>query len=85
MPVLYPLMLSEKNKMKKRSVIIAGRHSTSITLETEFMDELINIAKQKQKTINDLVTEIDNNRHTNNLSSAIRVYILNYIKKQNND
>lgn len=71
--------------MKKRSVIIAGRHSTSITLETEFMDELINIAKQKQKTINDLVTEIDNNRHTNNLSSAIRVYILNYIKKQNND
>jgi len=78
-------MLSEKNKMKKRSVIIAGRHSTSITLETEFMDELIDIAKQKQKTINDLVTEIDNNRHTNNLSSAIRVYILNYIKKQNND
>lgn len=68
--------------MKKRSVVIAGRHNTSITLEDEFMEELILIAQKEQKTINDLITEIDSNRITTNLSSAVRIYILNYIKKE---
>lgn len=68
--------------MKKRSVVIAGRHNTSITLEDEFMEELILIAQKEQKTINDLITEIDRNRITTNLSSAVRIYILNYIKKE---
>jgi len=66
--------------MLKRSVIIAGRHNTSITLEEEFMRELENIAKQQQTTINKLVTEIDSQRGEANLSSAIRVYILKYLK-----
>jgi predicted DNA-binding ribbon-helix-helix protein len=68
--------------MKKRSVVIAGRHNTSITLEDEFMEELILIAQKEQKTINDLITEIDSNRITTNLSSAVRIYILNYVKKE---
>ncbi|MBQ8465016.1 MAG: ribbon-helix-helix domain-containing protein [Alphaproteobacteria bacterium] len=67
--------------MLKRSVVIAGRHNTSITLEEEFMKELEDIAFQKKITINQLVTEIDSSRKTNNLSSAIRVYILSYIKQ----
>lgn len=69
--------------MHKRSVIIAGRHNTSISLEDEFMAELENIAAKEHKTINDIVTEIDETRTNPNLSSAIRVYILNYIKQQN--
>lgn len=69
--------------MRKRSVIIAGRHNTSITLEDEFMTELENIVAKEHKTINDIVTEIDKTRTNPNLSSAIRVYILNYIKQQN--
>ena len=69
--------------MKKHSVVIAGRHNTSITLEDEFMQELENIARQEKKTINELVTEIDSNRQISNLSSAIRIYILRYLKKQN--
>ena len=68
--------------MRKRSVIIAGRHNTSITLEDEFMTELEHIAATEHKTINDIVTEIDKTRTKPNLSSAIRVYILNYIKHQ---
>ena len=68
--------------MLKRSVIIAGRHNTSITLEEEFMHELESIAQQQHKTINKLVTEIDSQRGESNLSSAIRVYILKYLKKQ---
>jgi len=75
-------MLSERNSpMIKRSVVIAGQHSTSITLEKEFMEELLFIAKKENKTINELVTEIDKNRNTSNLSSAIRIFILQQIKK----
>lgn len=66
--------------MKKISVIIAGRHQTSISLEDEFWLELQNISKEKEKTINQLVTEIDSTREHENLSSAIRVYILKYLK-----
>ncbi len=69
--------------MHKRSVIIAGRHNTSISLEDEFMAELEDIAAKEHKTINDIVTEIDETRTNPNLSSAIRVYILKYIKQQN--
>ena len=68
--------------MQKRSVIIAGRHNTSITLETEFMDELLSIASVQNQTINDLITEIDRSRTSSNLSSAVRIYILKYLKQQ---
>ena len=69
--------------MKKISVIIANRHQTSISLEEEFWQELQDIAKEKKSTINQLVTEIDSKREHENLSSAIRVYILKHlIKKQ---
>ncbi len=68
--------------MKKISVIIAGRHQTSISLEDEFWQELQAIAKEKFQTINQLVTEIDSKREHENLSSAIRIYILKYLKKE---
>lgn len=70
--------------MLKKSVIIAGRHNTSISLEEEFMAELEAIATTKHQTLNQLITEIDSSRTTNNLSSAIRIYILKYIKKNKN-
>lgn len=69
--------------MKKKSVVIANRHSTSISLEQEFLNELENIAQQKGISINQLVTEIDSKREQDNLSSAIRIYILQHLKKQN--
>lgn len=62
--------------MKKISVLIAGRHTTSITLEEEFLTALKKIAKAQEKSVNDLVTEIDADRKEKNLSSAVRVYIL---------
>lgn len=67
--------------MQKKSVVIAGRHSTSISLEEEFLSELEAIAQAKRQTINQLITEIDASRTINNLSSAIRIYILKYIKE----
>ncbi|MBP3346881.1 MAG: ribbon-helix-helix domain-containing protein [Alphaproteobacteria bacterium] len=68
--------------MKKLSVIIANRHSTSISLEPEFIEELRIIASKSNLTINELVTQIDSERQRENLSSAIRVYILKQLKKQ---
>ena len=68
--------------MKKLSVIIAGRHQTSISLEAEFIDELKKIAQENSMTINQLVTEIDSKREHGNLSSAIRVYILKHLQQQ---
>ncbi len=66
--------------MKKISVVIAGRHSTSICLEEEFLHELKRIALIKHKSLNDMVTEIDRNKKINNLSSAIRIFILKELK-----
>lgn len=62
--------------MRKISVIIANRHSTSICLEDEFYAALRQIAANQQRSINDLITEIDANRTETNLSSAVRIYIL---------
>ena len=71
--------------MKKKSVVIARRHSTSISLEDEFLNELEDIAQKKGVSINQLVTEIDSKREHENLSSAIRIYILKYLKNQNSE
>lgn len=64
--------------MKKLSVLIAGRHNTSISIEEEFFAELQNIANLKKISINQLITKIDNEKLGSNLSSAIRIYILKY-------
>ncbi len=68
--------------MKKISVIIAHRHQTSISLEEEFWLELQEIALNQNMTINQLVTQIDSERENENLSSAIRVFILKYLKNK---
>jgi predicted DNA-binding ribbon-helix-helix protein len=59
----------------KRSLVVAG-HRTSISLEEAFWRELKTIAKRRAQSINALVAEIDANRGPANLSSAIRVYVL---------
>jgi predicted DNA-binding ribbon-helix-helix protein len=66
--------------MKKISVVIAGRHQTSICLEDEFLHELKRIALIKNQSISELITEIDRNKKVGNLSSAVRIFILNEIK-----
>lgn len=66
--------------MKKFSVRIAGQHATSISLEEEFYQALLDIAQEKKIAINTLITQIDKSRTTLNLSSAIRLYILKYLQ-----
>jgi len=63
--------------MKKRSVSIRG-HKTSFSLEDEFWSELQKIAAGKGVSLAQLVTRIDADRRADeNLSSAIRVFVLN--------
>ncbi len=71
--------------MIKISVLIAGQHATSISLEDEFFQEFINIAKEKNLSRNELVTIIDRERTVENLSSAIRLYVLQYYKDKAKD
>lgn len=68
----------------KRSVKIAG-HSTSITLEEPFWDALCDIAKSREMPVYLLIEEIDSERSNNNLSGAIRIFILQHIQKKLHD
>jgi predicted DNA-binding ribbon-helix-helix protein len=60
----------------KRSLTIAG-HRTSISLEPEFWAALNAAASAENRSVATIVSEIDQQRGERNLSSAIRVWILN--------
>jgi predicted DNA-binding ribbon-helix-helix protein len=60
----------------KHSLSVAG-HRTSISLEQAFWDGLHAIAKRKGESVASLVARIDAGRGGANLSSAIRVFVLN--------
>jgi predicted DNA-binding ribbon-helix-helix protein len=64
----------------KRSLTIAG-HRTSLTLEPEFWQAAKTIAKARSISLARLVEQIDEARKDNNLSSAVRVYILQNLQK----
>ena len=64
--------------MRKHSVLLDG-HQTSVSLEDAFWDELTRIARARGVSLNRLITEIDHARATN-LSSALRVFVLNDVK-----
>ena len=68
--------------IQKRSVEIAG-HRTSLTLEAAFWRALKRLAAQDRMSINKLVERIDRNRQ-GNLSSAVRVYILERLEAGSN-
>jgi predicted DNA-binding ribbon-helix-helix protein len=68
-------------KELKRSLSIAG-HRTSISLEPEFWLQLNQAATAKNMSVAALVSEIDQGRGDRNLSSAIRVWVLNRVLAQ---
>ena len=70
-----------EKKIIKRSIRI-GNHRTSISIENEFWIELENEAKNQNSSMSKLILRIDNERPKdyNNLSSYIRVWILQKLK-----
>jgi predicted DNA-binding ribbon-helix-helix protein len=71
-----------KSTIIKRSVVIAG-HKTSISLEDAFWTSLKEIARIQCAKVSDLVAAIDGNRSHSNLSSAIRLFVLEYYQSRN--
>ena len=65
----------------KRSIVIAG-HKTSVSLEDAFWQGLKQIATERDITLSDLVASIDTDRHHGNLSSAIRLFVLEYYRER---
>ena len=66
--------------IRKRSVALSG-HRTSFSLEDPFWDELKSIARMRSMALAALLAEIDKQRDPEtNLSSAIRVYVLDCVK-----
>ena len=64
----------------KRSLTIAG-HRTSVSLENEFWEALNDVATEMDITLPALVSRIDAQREKTGLSSAIRVYLLDYYRR----
>jgi predicted DNA-binding ribbon-helix-helix protein len=67
--------------MPKRSITIRG-NKTNISLEDEFWQALREIVKERQTTLQDLVTSINAERRDANLSSVVRVFILAHFQNQ---
>jgi predicted DNA-binding ribbon-helix-helix protein len=70
-----------KSVVVKRSAVIAG-HKTSISLEDAFWKSLKAIAATRQMTLSALLTTIDSDHRHGNLSSAIRVFVLNFYRDE---
>ncbi len=68
--------------VRKRSVTIGG-HRTSYSIEDAFHAELIALANARDMTLAGLVAEIDAARTPDtNLSSALRLAVLDWLKSQ---
>ena len=66
-----------KSPVVKRSIVIAG-HKTSVSLEDAFWSALKDIAITRRMTLSDLVGSINSDRQHGNLSSAIRLFVLDH-------
>jgi predicted DNA-binding ribbon-helix-helix protein len=70
-----------KRTMMKPAILVSGR-KTSVSLEPQFWEALRDIAKERRTTLQDLVTGIDRDRRGPNLSSAIRVFVLEHYQER---
>lgn len=68
-----------KSLVVKRSIVIGG-HKTSVSLEDGFWRGLKEIAWSRHITLSDLVSAIDADRQNGNLSSAIRLFVLDHYR-----
>lgn len=70
-----------KSPVVKRSIVIAN-HKTSVSLEDAFWKGLKDIANDREMTLSDLVASIDTERVHGNLSSAIRLFVLDHYRNR---
>jgi predicted DNA-binding ribbon-helix-helix protein len=68
-----------KSPVVKRSIVVAG-HKTSVSLEEPFWNGMKEICGERSMTLSELVGEIDSQRKDGNLSSAVRLFVLDHFK-----
>jgi len=68
-----------KSPIVKRSIVLGG-HKTSVSLEDAFWRGLKDIANGQHVTLSNMVAEIDRSRQQSNLSSAIRLFVLDRLR-----
>ena len=73
-------MTATKSGVIKRSVAIAG-HRTSVSLEAPFWEALKDVAQARGMSVQSLIGELDAGRGSHNLSSAIRIFVLEQVKR----
>jgi predicted DNA-binding ribbon-helix-helix protein len=70
-----------KSPVVKRSIVVAG-NKTSVSLEDAFWKGLKEIAGRRLMSLSDLVDTIDAQRQQGNLSSALRLFVLEFYRNQ---
>jgi predicted DNA-binding ribbon-helix-helix protein len=70
-----------KSLVRKWTVVVAGR-KTSVCLEPPFLEALKEIATERRTTVPRLITSIDPDRRSRNLSSALRVFVVEHYQNQ---
>ena len=70
-----------KSMIVKRSVVVAS-HKTSVSLEDQFWKGLKEIAGARESSLSGLVDAINTERCHGNLSSAIRLFVLDHFRLQ---
>jgi predicted DNA-binding ribbon-helix-helix protein len=70
-----------KSLVVKRSVVVAD-HKTSVSVEDAFWNGLKEIARGRNIALSELVKAIDSERRHGNLSSAIRLFVLDFYRNQ---
>lgn len=68
-----------KSAIIKHSVVIGG-HKTSVSLEDAFWKQLKEIAVTENVPLSQIIAKIDSTRECSNLSSAIRVFVLEILR-----
>jgi predicted DNA-binding ribbon-helix-helix protein len=76
-----PAARPKKSPIAKRSVNLDG-HKTSVSLENAFWDALKGIAAGENIAIHELIFKINNERKLGGLSSALRLFVLEYYRQK---
>src|SRR5262249_45666919 len=70
-----------KSTVVKRSIVING-HKTSVSLEDAFWEGVKEIAHKRRMRLSALVGAINSQRQQGNLSSALRLFVLEYYRSE---
>lgn len=65
------------SSIKKRSIVL-NQMKTSVSLEEAFWEALREIARERRVPISAIVSDVEDKRLDGNLSSALRLFVLNY-------